>query len=376
MFSSFSVLATSLRLRRSSATIGNQEDSVRNSRGLRGNGLVRLKQFCVRAAAGQSIPVYARVKAALIRHIVGTTTRFVTARVLRQSVAPSMDHRQFPTMFSPKHDGARLRPLPHVECHPSTISPAIEPLSRAEQVAVNAQPYFIQSTASASEILTNVAVQDMFAAEDARLYELSYHPTSSSTLSSITDPWDMFDYFNPFARDDRSDPDPEIIEEPVEESNHEFAEEPTDEPSQSMPSSPPKRCGALEPESLPSSVHINKTIRLISSSVVEVTFRNTYPGSPPGENDNEEAINIPIATFPHPHRLSPIIEEDEEGNSSGLETACEDEDDTSDTETIRPSSISVRPRLDAGIDWTSGTECCDLPRESSPCFRTDRRMSI
>ncbi|KAI0251118.1 hypothetical protein BJV78DRAFT_488356 [Lactifluus subvellereus] len=360
MFSPFTVLATSLRLKRSSATIGTQGLSVRNSRGLRGNGMVRLKQFCVRAA--------------------GVSTRLITCPNLWQSEAtsiPEMDYGPSPGALSPKPDSTRLRRLPHVEGRPSTINLAIEPLSRAEQVTVNAQPYFVPSTASASDILTNVVVQDWFAAEDARFYELSCHPTSSSTLSSVTDPWDMFDYVNPLACDDSSDSDSESIEEPVEESDQQFFEEPADESSQSTPtpSSPPKQHEALEPASL-TSVHINKTIRLISSSVIEVTFRNTYPDSPPGEDDDEEAINIPITSFPHPHRLSTIIEEDEEDDSSSLETACEEEGDTSDTETIRPSSISAYHQPDARIDWTSGAGRCDSPHDSSPCLRTDCRMSI
>jgi hypothetical protein len=262
------------------------------------------------------------------------------------------------------------------------MSPAAEPLSHAEQVAVSVQPYFVQSTASASEILTNVAVQDLLAAEDARLYELSCHPATSSALSSTSDPWDMFDYVNPVARDgsseSASDSDSELIEEPVEESGDELAEEPADESSQSMstPSHTPKLHEALEPASLPPFVHINRTIRLISSSVVEVTFRNTYPDSPPGEDDDEEVVNIPISTFPHPHRLSPILEEDEEYDFSDVETVCEGGLDASDAETIRPSSISFCPRLDAGIDWTSCAERYDSSCESNLCFRTDRRMSI
>ena len=187
----------------------------------------------------------------------------------------------------------------------------------------------------------------------------------------------MFDYVNPLARDDSSDSDSEPIGEPVEEYEQQFAEEPADESSQSTPtsSSPPKQYGALEPASLPS-VHINKTIRLISSSMVEVTFRNTYPDSPPGEDHDEEVVNIPIRTFPHPHRLSTIIEEDEQVDSPNLETTYEGESDTSDTETIRPSSISACHQPDAAMDWTSGAGRRDSPRESSPCFRTDRRMSI
>jgi hypothetical protein len=188
----------------------------------------------------------------------------------------------------------------------------------------------------------------------------------------------VFGYVNPFARDDSSDSDSEPVKGHVQESDHELTKEPTNPslPSTPTPSSPSKRYGALEPASFPSVLHINKTIRLISPSVpvVEVTFRSTYPDSPPEEDDDEEAINIPTTTFPHPHLLSPILEEDEE-DDFGLETAF---DDTSDTETIRPSSVFALPRVpvDTEIDWTSGVECWDPPCESSLCFRTDHRMSF
>jgi hypothetical protein len=253
---------------------------------------------------------------------------------------------------------------------------AIPPLNCAERAAVNAQPYFVQSTASASEVLTTVAVQDLFRAKDVRsAYNLSCHPSSSSAVN----PWAVFGYVNLSARDDNTDLDSEPAKGHIQESDHEFTKDPTNPSFLPIPtpSSPAKRYGALEPASFPSVLHINKAIRLISDSespsVVEVTFRSTYPDSPPEEDDDDEAINIPIPTFPHPHLLSPILEEDEEDDSD-LETAV---DDTSDTETIRPSSIiSALPRVDTEIDWTSGVECWVPPCESSLCFRTDHRMSL
>jgi hypothetical protein len=253
----------------------------------------------------------------------------------------------------------------------STISHlTIPPHSCAERAAVNAQPYFVQSTASASEVLTNVAVQDLFTDKAVPSYKLSCRPSCSSTVN----PWEVFGYVNPFARDDSSDSDSESVKGLVQESAHEFTKEPTNPSllSTPTPSSPTTRYGALEPASFPSVLHINKTIRLISPPVLEVTFRSTYPDSPPEEDDDEETINVPITTFPHPHLLSPILEEDEEDDSS-LETAF---DDTSDTETIRPSSISALHRVDTEVDWTSGVECWDPPCEANLCFRTDHRMSF
>jgi hypothetical protein len=129
-------------------------------------------------------------------------------------------------------------------------------------------------------------------------------------------------------------------------------------------------------------VHVNKTVQLISSSVVEVTFRNTHSDSPLGEDgdDGEEAIIIPVtSSFPHPHRLSPIIEGDEGAGFPDPETEYEeDQDDTSDTETIRPSSVLILPRLavDTGFDGPFGyAERHDVLGEYSPGV-TDRRTSL
>jgi hypothetical protein len=82
--------------------------------------------------------------------------------------------------------------------------------------------------------------------------------------------------------------------------------------------------------------------------VVEDSSRNICSGSPLREYDDdcEGAIVTPVTPFPHPHRLSTIIEEDEEKafeeDTLSLETGDEawDEapDDMSDTEAIRPST--------------------------------------
>ena len=292
-----------------------------------------------------------------------------------------------PAFPSPNSDGppsARRRHLSRIECYPSAITPAVEQLSGVEPqiTAANPQPYFVPSTASASEVLTNVAIQDWFATEDADFYELPFHhhPTSSSSLASVSD-WDSLDFVNPFAREDEDDVyDSDYDWENVEEGT-------ANEPSRSSPeptTDSPNEYRALEPAPLCCSVQINKAIQLISSSVVEVTFRTTRSDSPPGEDDDEgeEAIIVPVASesFPHPHRLSTIIEEDEEAVevSPRSEIGYEDRDDASDAETIRPSSTLAHFGLenDAGSD---GRLCCanhgDFPCEFSPYVQTDRRMS-
>ena len=224
--------------------------------------------------------------------------------------------------------------LSHIECHPSAISPAVEPLTCVERVTVNPQPYFVPSTASVLEILTNVATQDLLA-QDAESYGLPCQPTNVPALT-VSDSWDSFefDFVNPFARDDYSDWDWEIGEE----------DQTTDDTlrSPSKPIDSPNHFRGLDTAPLPSLVHNNREIQLISSSAVEIAFRNTCPDSLPREDygDGEELVINPVTPFPHPHLLSPIIEEDE--------------DETSDTETIRPSTrILARPRLsvDTGIDW-------------------------
>ncbi|KAI0302347.1 hypothetical protein B0F90DRAFT_207656 [Multifurca ochricompacta] len=200
MFTSFCVLVTSLRLKSSSATIVS-EDAVHSSRRFfpHGNGFVRFKQFCVSAT--------------------GATIRFITGCTSQQPEAFSIvavDYEGTPAFLTPK-PGSMQRRLP-IGCGPSSITPVIEPLSGAEHVTVNAQPYFVPSTASAAEVLTNVAIQDLLEAEDAGFYQLSYDPTSSSTLFSVADSWETFEFVNPFARDGDSDSDSESIEEePIED---------------------------------------------------------------------------------------------------------------------------------------------------------------
>jgi hypothetical protein len=261
----------------------------------------------------------------------------------------------------------RRRRLSRIACRPSAISPAVEPLSRAEQVTVNPRPFFVPSTASASEILTNVAVQDLLAADDAEIYDLPCHPMDTSTLASVSDSWDRFDFVNPFERDNCSDSSSEDLEEWIAEESPQSSPRPTESSG---------RFGALGSASLPSSVHIDKEIRFVSASVVEVTFRNTRPDSP-GEDhdDSEEAIVIPVTSFPHPHLLSTIIEEDEEEeDSAGSETCYEDEDEMSDTETIRPSRTYLQLSVDAEVEEPFGNAWHGY--EFSPCVQTDRRMSI
>jgi hypothetical protein len=220
---------------------------------------------------------------------------------------------------TPLTDSTRRPPvhLSRIECRPSAIRTAVEPLSSVEQVTVNPRPHFVPSTASASEILTNVAFQDLLA-QGAQSYNLPCQPTNIPTLTSAWDSWDSleFDFVNPFERDGCSD-------------SEAGEEETTDDTLQS----PPNRFRGLD---TPSILHINREIQLISSSVFEVTLRNPRPDSLPREDhgDGEEAIIIPVKPFPHPHLLSPIIEEDEE--------------ETSDTETIRPSTGVI---AGTGIDW-------------------------
>ena len=135
---------------------------------------------------------------------------------------------------------------------------------------------------------------------------------------------------------------------------------------------------------LPSSVQTIKAGQLVSSSVIEVTFRNTRSDSPLGEDDDdgEEAMILPVTSFPHPHRLSTIIEEDGEvvEGSPRPETEYENQDDMSDAETIRPSG--TLDHLGPAKDDTGrgGRLCCvnhgDFPCESSPHVQTDHRMSI
>ena len=254
----------------------------------------------------------------------------------------------------------------HSPYHPSSADSAVEPLSDAEHFAVEVEPNFVRSTASASEILTNVAIQDMFDADDLGFYELSCHPRNSSTLSSAPEPSGLFDFVYPLASSGRSN------------SNLELADE------------SPRRSPEVSPEVSPDPYDWNetgclrpvKTRRRISLTSVEVTF-SSYPDSLPGEHnaDDEEVIAIPVipvlsrksSSFPLRPLLSTILEEDEDEDEDG-HSSYEDEDETSSVETVRPTNISARARPDTGFVWTSdGVEhLC----ESNPCVEADRRMSF
>jgi hypothetical protein len=278
----------------------------------------------------------------------GATFRFMTGRTVGQpekASATAMDSEPsfgflFPDPESEHHDP------PYGESHPSTTDSAVEPCSGEAHFAVNVEPYFVRSTASASEILTNVAIQDMLAADDLGLYELSCNPRSASTLSSVPEPSGSFDFVYPFASSESFVSD----SEPLNGSPRSSREvSPEVSPDESDRHEAFFKSRTLRP------VHINNTIRFISSSEIEVTFRNTYPDSPLGEDDadDEEVIVIPIlrrisSSFPHPHCLSTIPEEDEDedGHSDGT---SDYEDETSSVETVRLSSISVGARSDAGL---------------------------
>ena len=284
--------------------------------------------------------------------ITGAAFRFITGgRTLEQpgkASATAMDsERPFAFLFS---DPESVQHLPH---HPSTTSLAVEPLSGVNHFAVKVEPYFVRSTVSASEILTNVAIQDMLATDDPGFYELSCHPRRTPILSSVPGPLGLYDVVYPLASSESSDSDLELI-----------SESPRRSPEVSPDPSDWHEAGPFRP------VQIDKTMRLISSTEVEVTFRITYHDSPPGEDnaDDEEVIVIPTlpctsSSFPHPHLLSPIPEEDEG-----------EDDKTSGVETVRFSGISACARPDTGLVWASGgvEHLC----ESSACVRSDRRMSF
>jgi hypothetical protein len=179
---------------------------------------------------------------------------------------------------------------------------------------------------------------------------LPCQPTNIPSLTTFSDSWDSFefDFVNRFARDDHSDSDREAGEEETSDDTLQSPSKPIDIPNQF------RRLDTASP--LLSLLHINREMQLHSSSVVEATLRNISPDSLPWEDygEGEEATFIPVTPFPHPHLLSPIIEEDEDDGSSNPEIDSEDEDETSDTETIRPlTSILACPRLsvDTGIDW-------------------------
>ena len=251
------------------------------------------------------------------------------------SIQSAVDVGRSPVSLSSiMEDSTRRRPHPsRVECHPSAISPAVEPLSSAEEVTVNPQPYFVPPTASASDVLANVAIQDLLA-QDAEFYDLPYYSTSIPGLASVSDSYDTFDFETPVERGDYSDSEWEDMEEWTIDD----AMQSPPKPSASSNQSP-----GLGIESLPSLVHINNEVRVISSAMLDVAFRRTIrPYSVPCEDDEDEVIVSPDASFPHPHLLSTIIEEDGDEEPYSPERDSEDDDDTSDTETIRPSSSLAR----------------------------------
>ncbi|KAI9465269.1 hypothetical protein BJY52DRAFT_674628 [Lactarius psammicola] len=337
MSPSLYVLAASLRSKKPPATIVSQEDPTldptrRSSKGSlhRTNRLGRLKQLWETAT--------------------GATFRFVTGRTLGQpgkaSATAIVDsERSFAFRFP---DPESLQHPPHIGCHPSATNPPVEPPSGAGHFVVNAEPYFVRSTASASEILTNVAIQDMLAIDDPGFYELCCNPRSTSTLASVPESWGSFDFVYPLASSESSDSDLELV------------------------NGSPRHSREASPEVSPEVSHENSR-QFISSSEVEVTPRNTYPDSP--LEDNEEVVVVPVlpyisSSFPHPHILSTIPEENEdEGGHSfqvSLNAIYEGEDETSNAETVRFTSISARARPDTGLIWASEDSFRNRNRNCSP----------
>jgi hypothetical protein len=169
------VLAASLRSKKSSSTIAFQEDDPTRSSSKcslhRMSRLARLKQ--VLGVRYRSVDVDLRWSMwGLTCRATGAAFRFMTGRTVGQpekASATAMDsERSFGFLF-PDPEREQHDP-PHIgESHPSATDPAVEPCSGVEHFAVNVQPYFVRSTASASEILTNVAIQDMLAADELGL---------------------------------------------------------------------------------------------------------------------------------------------------------------------------------------------------------------
>lgn len=276
--------------------------------------------------------------------------------------------RSFEFLFP---DPESVQHPPHIGCRPSATNPTVEPLGGVEHFAVNAEPYFVPSTASASEILTNVAIQDMLAADDPGIYELSCGPRSTSTLCSVPESSGlMFNFVYPLASSESSDSDSELVNESPRRSPEVSPNVSPDNLTRSTLADLSGWHEALRPRSF-RPVHFNKTMRLITPSQVEIFFRNTYPDSPLGEDDEdaEEVIVVPVlpftsSSFPHPHHLSTIPEEDEDedGQSFSLNTTYEDEDEASIAETIRFTRIA---RPDTGLVWEfDGVEhlCESSPR--------------
>lgn len=346
---SFYVLAASLRSKKSSAAIVSQEGPTRSgSKGTirRMNRLARLKKFWASAT--------------------GATFRFITGRPFGQpgASATAMDpERSFAFLFP---DPESIQHPPFIAYHSSPNYPAVEPLSGVEYFAVNAEPYFVPSTASASEILTNVAIQDVLAlaADDPGFFDLCCNPRSTSTLASVPEFSGSFDFVYPFASSENSDSDSELV---------------NGSPRRSREASP-ELSPVASPENSRQSTLADSSD---SSSGLGVSLRNTYPDSPLGEDnaDDDGVIVIPVlpytsSSFPHPHLLSTIPEEneDEGGHSSSPDTTYEDEDETSDTETIRFISVSTRARLDTAHVWAS--DGVDHLCEPSPRVASDRRTSF
>jgi hypothetical protein len=343
MSPSLYVLAASLRSNNSSATIVSQDRATSSAKVSVNHSRLapRLKRFWG-SATGRWMFLARGVREDLTCRITGAF-RFI-GRTLGQpgkaSVTAMDSEPSFAFLFP---DPESVQNSPHD--HPPASHPAVEPLSGVNPFAVKVEPYFVRSTASASEILTNIAVQDMLATDDPGLYDLSCHPRSTSTLSSVG----LSDFVYPLASSESSDSDSELGNESPQRSP-EVSPDPSDRHD----------AGSFPP------VQINKTVRVISSTEVEITFRITYRDSPPGEEnaDDEEVIVIPAlprksSSIPHPHLLSPIPEEDE--------------DETSSVETVR-ASIPTCARPDTGLVCASdGVEhLC----ESSACIGSDRRMSI
>ena len=191
---------------------------------------------------------------------------------------------------------------------------------------------------------------------DAEFYDLPYYHTNIPGLASASDSYDTFDFEPPVARADYSDSDWGDIEEWTVTIDD--APQSSPKPSASSDQSP-----GLGMAPLPSLLHINKEVRAISSSMLEDTFRRTTrPSSLPCEDDGEaqgEAVVIvsPDPSFPHPHLLSTIIEEDGDEEPSSPERDSEDEDEMSDTETIRPSSSQLVADCQLTQESTSRPEC-------------------
>lgn len=77
----------------------------------------------------------------------------MTGRTLGQpekASATVMDSERSSAFLFPDPESEQYPP--HIGCHPPITNPAIEPTSVLDHFAVNVEPYFVRSTASASEI--------------------------------------------------------------------------------------------------------------------------------------------------------------------------------------------------------------------------------